>query len=29
MIGHDFMFWLFPTYPLLNVNYFEKLYTYK
>jgi len=23
------MFWLFPTYPLLNVNYFEKLYTYK
>lgn len=29
MIGHDYLFWLVPTYPLLNINYFERLYTYK
>ena len=27
--GLDFWFWLLPTKPVLNVNYFEKLYTYK
>jgi len=29
MIGQDYLYWPLPTYPLLNVNYFEKLYTYK
>lgn len=29
MIGKDWLWWLMPTYPLLNINYFEKLYTYK
>jgi hypothetical protein len=27
--GSDVFWWLIPTYPLLNINYFERLYTYK
>lgn len=27
--GEDWTWWLFPTIPVLNINYLEKLYTLK
>jgi hypothetical protein len=27
--GYDWKWWLVPTHPILNINYFEKLYTFK
>ena len=27
--GDDWLWWLIPTRPVLNLNYFEKLYTFK
>ena len=28
-IGQDWLFWLIPTYPVLEINYAEKLYSIK
>lgn len=27
--GYDWKWWLIPTTPVLNINYFEKVYTFK
>ena len=28
-VGHDWKWWLFPTTPVLSINYLEKMYTLK